>query len=97
MRNPDAVDYECPDCGARTKANKRRGNLYSHQVPGAVKVCSASGRRVLSGRRGGGAPQLPPLRPEPAPPVSPVFSDSGPSSSVRTVSGGLPTLGKRRR
>jgi hypothetical protein len=97
MRNPDAVKHECAECGAITKVNRRTGRLYSHHVPGEVTVCSASGTLVAVSQ-GGEPPRLPPLGPQPPsipqPAARPVVD--GPSTSVRTVQGGLPGLGKRR-
>lgn len=96
MRNPDSVKYECADCGATTKVNGRTGRLYSHQVPGKVTVCSTSGTFVTVGQ-GGEPVRLPPLRPQPASVHQPerLVVDER-STSVRTVQGGLPGLGKRR-
>lgn len=96
MRNPDAIKYKCAVCEADTMVNQRTGILYSHQIPGEVTACSRSGRYVTAGQ-GGKAFKPPPLRPQPAlaPDTNPPVVDE-PSTSVRTVQGGLPGLGKRR-
>lgn len=97
MRNPDAIRHECADCGATTKVNTRTGRLYSHHVPGGSTACSASGD-VVTPPQGGEPPLLPPLRAVRKPPVpkSSRYVADEPSSSVRAVAGGLPSLGKRR-
>jgi ribosomal protein S27E len=97
VRNPDAIRHECADCGATTKVNTRTGRLYSHQAPEEIAACSASGE-VVAPPQGGEPLLLPPLEAvqKPAVPEPPRRVVDGPSGSVRTVSGGLPGLGKRR-
>lgn len=97
MRNPDAIRHECADCGATTKVNTRTGRLYSHQAPGEIAACSASGEVVIP-PQGGEPLLLPPLEAvhQPAVAATPRHVLDERSSSVRTVSGGLPGLGKRR-
>ncbi|GAA3484801.1 hypothetical protein GCM10018966_093330 [Streptomyces yanii] len=97
MRNPDAIPFTCPRCGAETKANRRTGRLYSHQAPGKLLACGASDSQIMARQRGKSL-TLPPLR-EPKPPEVPTRAapvTEGHSTSVRTVSGGLPSLGRRR-
>jgi len=97
VRNPDAIRHECADCGATTKVNTRTGRLYSHQAPGKIAACPASGDVVVP-PQGGEPLLLPSLKAEqkPAVPKPPRRVVDEPSASVRTVSGGLPGLGKRR-
>lgn len=94
--NLTAVPHRCAECGSDTRANRRTGLLYSHTRPGSTEVCPDSGRGVLDPE--GGAPpevMLPPQsRKEPEPGSQPRVA-SGPSQSVRTVSGGLPSHGRR--
>lgn len=91
-------EYLCPECGQRTYSNLRSGIVHSHNLTGQTDVCRNSGRflgpiglvvdAVLVHERA--APQLIPVPKE----RRPVNYDR-PSTSVRTVSGGLPGLGKR--
>jgi ribosomal protein S27E len=96
VRNPHSMPYDCADCGTTTKINVRTGRLYSHQAPDALVVCSASGN-IVAVPQGGEPMLLPPLGTEsrPAPPKPSRAPVDEPSASVRTVSGGLPGLGKR--
>lgn len=96
FRNPDSVEFECSQCGAKTRANRRTGRLYSHPIPESTEVCRASASVVLDAE-GGAVPTL--ERVEEPPQVSDVTVRvrEEESNSVRTVSGGLPTLGRRRR
>lgn len=66
MRNSDSIRYECDSCGRVTKVNVRTGRLYSHQPPGKVLACPASGSVVLP-PQGGEPLSLPPLRSRQAP------------------------------
>lgn len=97
MRNPDSIRYECDGCGRVTKVNVRTGRLYSHQPPGKVLACPASGSVVLP-PQGGEPLSLPPLgsRQAPAYPEELRRAVDEPSTSVRPVSGGLPGLGRKR-
>ncbi len=97
MGTPDSIKFRCTACGRGTRANKLTGRLYSHQLPGELKVCTSSGSVVLRPR--GGEPAVPPALRSPAPAAvhdqgRPVAE--GPSTSVRVVLSGLPGLGKRR-
>ena len=94
--------YECRDCLRTTKSNLRTGIVYSHNLPNSTEVCSSSASYL--GRIGLSVELvlLPPKRDTPAaqkPGASkPVLSRGYPGEShesVRTVSGGLPGLGKR--
>jgi hypothetical protein len=93
FHNPDAIEIECPHCGATTQANSRTGLLYSHQIPGKVETCPESGKGVIDSS-GGDPPLIEPLA-DPAPPPAPPPIRSGASRSVRAVSGGLPGHGRR--
>lgn len=95
MNNPDACTYECLDCGRTTKVNRRTGRVYSHQIPGGIRVCLASGTLALP-VQDGNPPELPPLRSNTTSVSQPKPVADGPSTSVRTVRGGLPSLGRRR-
>lgn len=97
MRNPDAIRHVCADCGATTKVNSRTGRLYSHQAPGEIAACSASGEFVAP-PQGGEPLLLPPMQAvqKAEVPQQPRHVVDEGSSSVRTVPGGLPGLGKRR-
>lgn len=96
MRNPDSIPFTCPKCGATTKANRRTGRIYSHQPPGELIACSESGN-VVTQAEGGAVKTLPPLRSAtPEEPASAHPAVDAPSTSVRTVPGGLPSLGKKR-
>ena len=92
----------CYHCGRIVSVSRRRGQLYTHNLPESTIVCPAS--QTLD-------PSIPATRPPKNPPVQPLplvkprqavqhdlpVDDRWPSSSVRTVSGGLPTMGKRAR
>ena len=96
MRSPDAVKHQCTLCGATTKVNIRTGCLYSHPIPGEVRVCAMSGTRVIEGIRGKPF-LLPPLRQQPNIVARRRTPDPDePSVSVHAVPSGLPGLGKRR-
>lgn len=97
MRNPNAIRHECVDCGAKTKINIQTGRLYSHQVPGELVACSASGD-VVAAPQGGQPLLMPSLKTpqKPSPPAAQRHATDEPSTSIRTVPGGLPGLGKRR-
>ena len=94
--------YECQDCLKTTKSNLRTGIVYSHNLPNSTEVCPSSASHL--GRIGLSVELvlLPPKRPAPAAPKpgapNPILSLGYPGQShesVRTVSGGLPGLGKR--
>jgi len=86
---------ECPECELSVKASRVSGRIYSHPLTGSTVVCRGSGRV-------GTAPDvisieivsLPVIAPEPT--HRGIQPGEGPSSSVRTVSGGLPGHTKRR-
>jgi hypothetical protein len=95
QNNPYAVPYRCTGCGVDTKANRRTGFLYSHPLPGSTEVCPESGRGVIDPEGGIEFPPMPiQSRGEPEPANQPRVAP-GPSQSVRTVSGGLPSHGRR--
>jgi hypothetical protein len=94
VRNPDAEPVQCPQCGAKTAVNLRTGALYSHALPGKTKACTAGGSLVME-CRDGQPPQIAEVEPaKPAPAPRQIVPDEH-GESVRTVSGGLPGLGRR--
>lgn len=96
----DRVRYECAECGLRTWASTRTGECYSHNVPGLVpvKVCSMSRVVVVPSDELRDVEALVIERPKstrPEPTSDPRYYDES-ETSVRTVSGGLPGLGRHR-
>ncbi|MFC0439624.1 hypothetical protein [Kutzneria buriramensis] len=110
-RNPYVQRYECPLCGARTRLHRVRGTLYSHQIPGKVEVCLLSNEQITEPMSESEAALPPcscqscvaaagqsartaskPVK-EPTLRVRPLTYSA--SESVRTVSGGLPSHGRR--
>lgn len=94
---PGSLEYFCPDCGAKTRVNRRYGRLYSHVLPNTTEVCPASDRIMLE-PEGGEPPKLErqderPALPDATATVRPIQS----SNSVRAIPAGLPSLGRRRR
>ena len=94
---PVSVLYVCDLCGQRTKSNLKTGVVHSHNLHGTVAVCANSGKFIGPV---GQIVELELLPPKPLEPtqsgrkvVSKGYSDR-PSTSVRTISGGLPSLGK---
>lgn len=77
---PKAVARVCRKCGAETWASTWTGRLYAHTPPDSTKVCRASNTVVMWVKKKRRKRILTVPRP----------------SSVHTVSGGLPGLGKRR-
>ena len=94
--SPDAVVICCPECRRDTRANRRTGRLYSHQLPNTTELCPGSATDVLP-PEGGEAPQgLRRLEKAESPGASRSRTRLRmASTSVRTVRGGLPGLGKR--
>lgn len=95
MRNPNSVPFICADCLVKTRVNVLTGHLYSHQVPGSLATCSSSGDLVQP-PTGGEKFEVPPLRYEPAAPSVYRNHENDGSTSVKTVSAGLPGKGRRR-
>lgn len=100
---PDYVisaPYECGKCGRTTRSNLGNGLVYSHNLPNSTEVCpnSSKGLGPLGVRIE--AELLPPKIAQ----RDRVSKKSGQvrgyaestSQSVRTVSGGLPSHGRRR-
>jgi predicted RNA-binding Zn-ribbon protein involved in translation (DUF1610 family) len=90
--------YLCPECGQRTYSNLRSGIVFSHNLAGRTEVCTDSGRFLgpiglvvdavlLQERATQGSVRVQKKH-------QPMNYD-GPSTSVRTVGGGLPGLGRR--
>lgn len=98
--NPNSRRITCPTCGAATKYNKKYGRLYSHQKPESLEVCEASTTQVMRERPYLESVPTPNIQNDLAPMKLPL-ADSKPdiyaeSTSVRTISGGLPSHGKKR-
>ncbi|QUQ68295.1 hypothetical protein [Kutzneria sp. CA-103260] len=110
-RNPYVQRYECPVCGARTRLHRVRGTLYSHQIPGKVEVCLLSNEQITepmseseaalppcscqSCVTAAGQPARTASKPVKAPTLRVRPLTHSASESVRTVSGGLPSHGRR--
>ena len=105
-RSPEDVELvvidsktQCPDCGRVVRVNVKRGFLYSHAPKGGAGNCPIRTPyylRIESVAQP--IPKLPtlPSRPaQPQPTKQPIYF--GTSVSVRTVSGGLPGMGRNRR
>lgn len=96
---PDRVKVECPECGSIIWASTRSGRAYSHNVPrlAPVLVCPGSSVGLVSASVRGPAISVPPASSSPVSATSqPTIEPEGPSSSIRAISGGLPSLGRRR-
>lgn len=94
MRNPNSVAIVCAECSATTRLNVLTGRIYSHPLPGRLEVCANSGRQVevpTDGERF----EVRRLRYVAKPSVYRVAEPDG-SSSIKTISGGLPGKGRRR-
>jgi hypothetical protein len=77
--------YDCEVCGAATRRHRKTYEVQPHVRPNRSVQCRESGQVR-------GAPA-----PAPEPPVEWIGAPESPSERrVWTVSGGLPTLGKRR-
>lgn len=98
----DRIKLECPVCGRHTYVSTRTGDVYTHNVPEQipVRVCAQSRVQVVlpDGELHRSGPLVAP--PHPARIMSAdserVPHPDGPSQSVRTLRGGLPTLGRHR-
>jgi DNA-directed RNA polymerase subunit RPC12/RpoP len=90
--------YLCAECGQRTYSNLRSGIVFSHNLTGRTEVCRSSGRFLgpiglvveavlvqVRATRGSLSVQK----------KHRSVNYDGPSTSVRTVGGGLPGHGKR--
>lgn len=96
--NPNAVYWECPECGRTTKANLRTGLAYSHTRPDSSKLCPRSATKAVEATMSGQPPvALGKVRESHAgnrhktPPL-----DGAPSTSVRAFRGGLPESNRGR-
>lgn len=94
MRNPNSAAVVCSECHAKTRINLLTGRIYSHQAPGQLEACKNSGRLIEAPLEGEKL-DVQPLRYEAKPSIYRVVESDG-SSSVKTISGGLPGKGKRR-
>jgi len=93
--NPDTDRWKCPSCGRNTRVNLRTGLSYSHTVPGSNALCEMSAVPVVPPAIDGQAPELD--RPEKTPQVTqPRRYYDGVSTSVRTISAGIPGSQRRR-
>lgn len=94
MRNPNSAAAVCSECFANTRFNLLTGRIYSHQAPGQLEACRNSGRLIEAPLEGEKL-VVRRLRYEAKPSVYRVTESDG-SSSVKTISGGLPGNGKQR-
>lgn len=94
MRNPNSAAVVCSECHAKTRHNLLTGRIYSHQAPGQLEACTASGRQVAAPLEGEKL-DVQPLRYVAKPSAYRVVEADG-SGSVKGISGGLPGKGKRR-
>ncbi|MDA4102742.1 hypothetical protein MMON44395_14250 [Mycolicibacterium monacense DSM 44395] len=95
--NPSAVTWDCPECGRRTRANRRTGLAYAHTRPESTELCPASAKPAISRDSHEDPLQLGGVKPEEKPKnyTSPPI-DEARSTSVRAFRGGLPDTNRRR-
>jgi hypothetical protein len=95
--NPDSQKWVCSVCGRRTRINLRTGMAYSHSRPGSTQICSTSGTGVARPTVNGAPLHQPEPQAESTAAEDPPkrFQD-GPSTSVRTVAGGMPGTNRRK-
>lgn len=94
MRNPNSASVVCAECFASTRLNVRTGRIYSHPMPGRLEACVNSGRQIEAPTEGEKF-EVDRLRYEAKPSVYRLAESDG-SSSIKTISGGLPGKGRRR-
>lgn len=94
MQNPNSSAVVCAECFTSTRLNVLTGRIYSHSVPGRLEVCANSGRQIEAPTEGEKF-EVNRLGYEAKPSVYRVAESDG-SSSIKTISGGLPGKGRRR-
>lgn len=87
----------CPHCGARAPFNPARGQFLEHEMPRSMISCPGP-KRFNAPRRNGRGGIVEPEKLVRERPAEKAENSSivRTSASIRTVSGGLPTLGRRR-
>jgi hypothetical protein len=93
VRNPNSVAVVCAECSATTRLNVLTGRIYSHPLPSRTEACANSGRQIRFPTNGERF-EVERLRYEARPSVYRA-AESADSSSIRTISGGLPGTGRR--